>query len=430
MYVSNNSCDDRLILDVEKIEEDLKLLKIPTKISRTIKTSIRYSRKQCGDTLDYASFLVGLQKCKLRSEQEVVIKRFVLERAHPDTQFSLWPPPLFITTITILQTIFFVYHILHLNINQEILIVDGLWNWDSIPESVHRQNPAFDLMNDDPEKGQQIWRIFTTMFVHTDVLRYATNVSIQLLIGIPMELEHGFLRILIIYFAGQISGGLYARVYTPENFTLDALPAIYALLFTQLVLFMLKKHSKYFITLRKIVVYLLVAVEIANLFLLRYLYESQVSTLEKIISQFNIMNKNSEKLGIPIRYGLNQQAENLLWSITNYEQNDKLVQMTGGCTGLLLGISLFGSRSSSLKLKHIKVILASIYVMILGFAVMWVSRSNETNGNADQNLSSITPEDIARGDYGPDEIAALQNIIKKMETPSANLRRRMKMLME
>ena len=142
------------------------------------------------------------------------------------------------------------------------------------------------------------------------------------------------------------------------------------------------------------------------------------------------MNKNSEKWGIPIRYGLNQQAENLLWSITNYEQNDKLVQMTGGCTGLLLGISLFGSRSSSLKLKHIKVILASIYVMILGFAIMWVSRSNETNGNADQNLSSITPEDIARGDYGPDEIAALQNIIKKMETPSANLRRRMKMLME
>ena len=188
------------------------------------------------------------------------------------------------------------------------------------------------------------------MFVYTDILKYATDVSIQLLIGIPMEIEHGFLRILIIYFAGQISGGLYARVYTPKNFTLDALPAIYALLFTQLVLFALKMRSKYAITLRKIVVYHLVSVEIANLFLLKYLYESQVSMLEKIMTQFNIMNKNSEKWGIPIRYGLNEQAENLLWSITNYEQNDKLVQMTGGCTGLLLGISLFGSRSSSLKL--------------------------------------------------------------------------------
>ena len=350
MYSSIKPCDDRLILDVEKIEEDLKLLKIPTKISRTINTAIRYSRKQYGDTLDYASFLIGLQKCKLRSEQEVVIKRFVLDRAHPDTQFSLWPPPLFITTMTLFQTVFFVYHILHLNINQEISIMDGLWKWDSIPESVHRQNPAFDLMNDDSENGQQIWRIFTTMFVYTDILKYATDVSIQLLIGIPMEIEHGFLRILIIYFAGQISGGLYARVYTPKNFTLDALPAIYALLFTQLVLFALKMRSKYAITLRKIVVYHLVSVEIANLFLLKYLYESQVSMLEKIMTQFNIMNKNSEKWGIPIRYGLNEQAENLLWSITNYEQNDKLVQMTGGCTGLLLGISLFGSRSSSLKL--------------------------------------------------------------------------------
>ena len=92
MYISNNSCDDRLILDIEKIEEDLKLLKIPTKISRTINAAVRHSRKQCGDTVDYASFLVGLQKCKLRSEQEVVIKRFVLERAHPDNQFRLWPP--------------------------------------------------------------------------------------------------------------------------------------------------------------------------------------------------------------------------------------------------------------------------------------------------------------------------------------------------
>ena len=61
---------------------------------------------------------------------------------------------------------------------------------------------------------------------------------------------------------------------------------------------MLKMHSKYAITLRKIVVYLLVAVEILNLFLLRYLYESQVSMLEKIITEFNIMNKNSEKWGI------------------------------------------------------------------------------------------------------------------------------------
>ena len=68
--------------------------------------------------------------------------------------------------------------------------------------------------------------------------------------------------------------------------------------------------------------------------------------------------------------------------------------------------------------------------MILGLAIMWVSRSNETYENTDQNLPSITPEDMAGGDYGPDEIATFQKIIKKIETPSANLRRRMKMLME
>ena len=51
--------------------------------------------------------------------------------------------------------------------------------------------------------------------------------------------------------------------------------------------------------------------------------------------------------------------------------------------------------------------------MILGLAIMWVSRSNETYETTDQNLPSITPEDMTGGDYGPDEIATFQKIIKK-----------------
>ena len=183
MLKVRSSCDDRLILDCEQIKEDLKLLKIPSKTSRTISFAIRQAVKDDDKNIEYTAFVVGLQKCRLSSQQEIYIKRFILDRSFPDQQFKLWPPPIFMTTITSIQTIFFLFHILHLTLSQGISIYDIMWSWDTLPESCNRKNPVYNLMFDDPENRQQVWRYLTTMFVYTDLVRYSFNTALQLIIG-------------------------------------------------------------------------------------------------------------------------------------------------------------------------------------------------------------------------------------------------------
>uniref|UniRef100_A0A915KT70 Peptidase S54 rhomboid domain-containing protein n=1 Tax=Romanomermis culicivorax TaxID=13658 RepID=A0A915KT70_ROMCU len=57
-----------------------------------------------------------------------------------------------------------------------------------------------------PETKLQSWRFFTYMLLHTSFIHLMYNLFVQLLVGVPLERVYGSLRILIIYFAGGLSG--------------------------------------------------------------------------------------------------------------------------------------------------------------------------------------------------------------------------------
>ena len=170
-----NTCDDTLILDQEQIQEDFKFLKGSSKTSRTILFAIRHAEKHHGKNgtkVSYASFMVGLQMCKLKSSQEISIKKFVLERCYTDRKIEIWSPLLFISIVTLMQTTFLVTHTLYLNIVHKISLFDTVLNLNSIPESYHRKNPIYDVLVDDPKHTLQLWRYFSTVFLYTDIYRY------------------------------------------------------------------------------------------------------------------------------------------------------------------------------------------------------------------------------------------------------------------
>ena len=125
MLTIGRPCEERLILDNEQIEEDLKVLKVPSKITRTITFAIRQAIKDDEEKIEYTAFVFGLQKCRLKSQQEISIKRFVLDRSYPDKHFKLWPPPIFMTTITAIQTFFYLIHILHLQLIEGVSFKEG-----------------------------------------------------------------------------------------------------------------------------------------------------------------------------------------------------------------------------------------------------------------------------------------------------------------
>ena len=43
----------------------------------------------------------------------------------------------------------------------------------------------------DPDRRNEIWRYFTYMLIHSGLFHAIFNISIQLVLGIPLEMVHG-----------------------------------------------------------------------------------------------------------------------------------------------------------------------------------------------------------------------------------------------
>ena len=62
----------------------------------------------------------------------------------------------------------------------------------------------------DPDARSELWRFLTYQYLHAGLPHLLGNVIMQLLIGIPLEMVHGTLRVGIIYTVGSGSNIKYA----------------------------------------------------------------------------------------------------------------------------------------------------------------------------------------------------------------------------
>lgn len=89
-----------------------------------------------------------------------------------------------------------------------------------------------------PKRRREVWRFLTYMFLHGNHQHIINNMILQVLVGIPLEMSQpGFLgsfRVLSLYFAGLILGGLGASIAQPDKYLVGASAAIYALVMAHL----------------------------------------------------------------------------------------------------------------------------------------------------------------------------------------------------
>ena len=60
------------------------------------------------------------------------------------------------------------------------------------------------------------------MLVHASHKHIFMNTTIQLMVGIPLEMSHGSQRVAIVYAFGVIGGSLASSVFDPEFFLAGA----------------------------------------------------------------------------------------------------------------------------------------------------------------------------------------------------------------
>ena len=77
----------------------------------------------------------------------------------------------------------------------------------------------------------EIWRLFTSMFLHGDVLHLFSNMISLLIFGAYAELNYSKYQFLIIYFVSGLIGSIFSMLLLPLNtISLGASGAIFGLI--------------------------------------------------------------------------------------------------------------------------------------------------------------------------------------------------------
>ncbi|VDO97231.1 unnamed protein product [Soboliphyme baturini] len=150
--------------------------------------------------------------CKNFTVAEECIPISQTEKYHGE-QCVCCPPPVFMPLVTIIELAFFLYYSLPVG----DIGPNGPVPVDSI--FIYR-----------PDKRLQIWRFILYMVLHAGWLHLLFNLTVQLVVGLPLEMVHGSARIAIIYMAGVLAGSLGTSVFDAEVYLVGASGGVYALL--------------------------------------------------------------------------------------------------------------------------------------------------------------------------------------------------------
>ncbi|XP_063816964.1 rhomboid-related protein 3 isoform X2 [Pseudophryne corroboree] len=108
------------------------------------------------------------------------------------------PPPWFLITVTIVEVVFFVYY---------GLVLDRF-----VLQVTHSQYLKKNPVVYHPQLRAQAWRYLSYMFMHAGIEHLGVNIALKLLVGVPLEMVHGAVRIGFVYIAGVLAGSLAVSV--------------------------------------------------------------------------------------------------------------------------------------------------------------------------------------------------------------------------
>ncbi|XP_067353498.1 rhomboid-related protein 3 isoform X4 [Channa argus] len=111
--------------------------------------------------------------------------------------YTYCPPPWLILAITIAEVAVFMYY--GFQMDRFVLQV-------SSPLFLKSPLPYH------PQLRAQAWRYLSYIFMHTGIEHLSLNMAMQLLVGVPLEMVHGALRIGLVYVCGVLAGSLTVSV--------------------------------------------------------------------------------------------------------------------------------------------------------------------------------------------------------------------------
>lgn len=129
-------------------------------------------------------------------------------------EYSCWPPPLFIIFASIFEIIFYFYYAYERGY--------GL--------APNAPAPTWSPLILNPYHKEWIWTYFSYTLIHVGYMHLISNLIMQLVLGISLELVHKWIRIGGLFLLGAFTGALLFWVFDPHVYLAGASGGVYALL--------------------------------------------------------------------------------------------------------------------------------------------------------------------------------------------------------
>jgi len=136
--------------------------------------------------------------------------------------YVCWPPPLLFVSISVLLLFIFAHYVENDNrchgerlgsTSLECpLVFDSIW--------AYHYDAAY---------KNEWWRFITYMALHASASHIASNIFLQLIVGLPLEMAHGPWRILLLYVLGGLAGTCCVSMFDEKTNVVGASAGCYAL---------------------------------------------------------------------------------------------------------------------------------------------------------------------------------------------------------
>ncbi|KAK2708273.1 rhomboid-related protein 2-like [Artemia franciscana] len=197
------------------------------------------------DVIEEIFFLCDKDSNGYLDEHEfmTMVKDHVLRRRHPDLhrllsfaskvvvpqksrreavnikveEFRCCPPPLLFILLSLVELGVFIYYAIECSNDGATLTAEG-------------PVPILSPLIYNPRRRYEAWRYFSYMLIHSGYVHIISNIVVQILLGVPLEMFHGPLRLFVIYISGVIAGSLGTSVSDPRVYLAGASGGVYAVL--------------------------------------------------------------------------------------------------------------------------------------------------------------------------------------------------------
>lgn len=133
-------------------------------------------------------------------------------------EYSCCPPPLFMITAMIVEVIVFIYYMVDM----------GLTIGMSGPA------PVYSPLIYNPYRRYEAWRYVSYGLIHSGYMHLINNLIVQTILGVILEMVHGWWRVGFIYLSGVFFGALAHSITSPKTYLAGASGGVFAVEYAHL----------------------------------------------------------------------------------------------------------------------------------------------------------------------------------------------------